>query len=304
MIIHRRIPRRAALLLGFVWPQAGVLALAFVVGPLLLGVLEGIATIEDGDDLAGVIRNTGEYYRDVITFEWFSSGFWDGPWGLILAILGGWGLLQVVFLSPLIGPPRIDGEGRSMAPSVITAAIIATTGSAIAWVAIVEAVFALMVEDSSGWNSSYDLVVYNGWIPAMAIWIIGGFVWYRGLRRAGAAHDPAGLDRLLRRLLAGTAIETALGTLAILMVRRRSDCICATGSFLSLAYSLFVLVWLCGPWTVLLTTRRERSRWARRACGHCGYVRRAGTKRCSECGEAWPEEIMSGDDSGASATSS
>ena len=83
-------------------------------------------------------------------------------------------------------------------------------------------------------------------------------------------------------------MEAALGTIALLIVRRRTDCFCATGSFLSLGYCLMVLVWFCGPWAVLFFTREERSRWSRRACPGCGYVRRSEATRCSECGREFP----------------
>lgn len=290
MILHRGTSRVRALLLSFVWLYASTLAILFIVGPLMLGFLQFVGDVEASDDVVDVVRSVGDVYVAILTLEWVSGLQEDESWWM-LGILGGWVLLQVLFLSPLVGPPRVDGEGRPMLPSLIAAVLIATTGTALAWVAIVEAVFSLFVPDARTFDDAYQRVVVIGWIPALAVWTVGGWLWFRALRSAGSSHDPAGLDRHLRRVLAGTAVEAALGTIALLMVRRRTDCLCATGSFLSLGYSLMVLVWLCGPWAVLFFTREERSKWSRRACGGCGYVRRSDASRCSECGREFPGPV-------------
>jgi hypothetical protein len=55
-------------------------------------------------------------------------------------------------------------------------------------------------------------------------------------------------------------------------------------SFWNLVFGLATLLWMCGPWAVLLLTRGERLQWARGACARCGYPRRTDAEVCTECG--------------------
>ena len=116
------------------------------------------------------------------------------------------------------------------------------------------------------------------------VWLGGGFAWYLLLGRAGSARDPARLDRFLRWILAGTCVEMTLGTTAYLVARRKTECYCALASFWSIVLGTMTLLWMCGPWIVLLLTRTERLAWARGACRQCGYPRRTDTEVCTECG--------------------
>lgn len=282
MPIHGRMRRPAAVVLSFAWLSAITLAVMLVLGPLFMAFLALLI----GEGLDGILRQTAELYVEAWTFQWVPRRF-DDDLLITAGVFAGWVALQTAFLSPLVGRPRPEGEGRSLLPSVIAATLLATTGCALAWVAIVEAVVSLTLPEDGTLSDVYGTVTILGWFGGLGIWAAGGFVWYRLLRSAGARYDPTGLDRFLRRILAGTAVEAALGTLAVLLVRRREDCMCVTGSFLSLSYSLMVLIWLCGPWAVLFATRSERSRWRQLACGGCGYVRRTGATRCPECGQAF-----------------
>lgn len=292
MSLHRTIRRPWALALSFIWLYAISLITFVVVGPIMLGLL---ALLADGDDSwGGALRDglnaVGQSYLGLVTFQWVDDLLDDDSW-VMIAIFTGWVLLQVAFLSPVVGRPKIAEEGRRMLPSALTVILISTTATALLWVALVESLLAVFTPDQTTFEDAYDrLIVPWGWLVAIGIWTGGGFVWYRLFRSAGRSHDPTGLDRLLRRLLAGTAIEAALGTLAVLLVRRRHDCLCITGSFLSLTYSLTVLLWMCGPWAVLFATRAERSRWRQRACVDCGYLRRPGSARCPECGLAYEDD--------------
>ena len=246
MPLHRTIRRPWALTLSFIWLYAISLVVFVVIGPVMLGIL---AALVDGDesvaDALGVgIKMIGESYLGLVTFQWVDDVLDDDFW-VMIAIFTGWVLLQVAFLSPLVGRPKIAEEGRRMLPSALTVVLISTTATALLWVALVESLIAVFTPDQTTFDATYDrIVVPWGWFVAIGIWTVGGFVWYRLLRSAGRSYDPTGLDRLLRRLLAGTAIEAALGTLAVLLVRRRHDCLCITGSFFSLAYSLTVLLWM------------------------------------------------------------
>lgn len=295
--IHRTIRRPWALALSFIWLYAISLIAFVVVGPIMLGVISVL--VDGGDSVAEALRDgiqvVGESYLGLVTFQWVDDVLDDDFW-VVIAIFTGWVLLQVAFLSPLVGRPKIAEEGRRMLPSALTVILISTTATALLWVALVESLVAVFTPDQTTFDDVYDRIVMPwGWFVAIGVWTVGGFIWYRLLRSAGRSHDPTGLDRLLRRLLAGTAIEVALGTLAVLLVRRRHDCLCITGSFFSLAYSLTVLLWMCGPWAVLFATRAERSRWRLHACVDCGYLRRPGSARCPECGHVYEDDEAAAD---------
>ncbi|MFM1822886.1 MAG: hypothetical protein RI967_1152 [Planctomycetota bacterium] len=283
-MILRGWPRFQGLLATFATLFVLMLALAFLVGPpLAMGLL--VATGETLPRTA--VGNLIDYYVRLFTLGWVRELAQGDLW-VPLGILAGWTGLQVLFLSPLVGRPSLREEGRSLVPSVVAASLVATTGCAIAWVAVVEGALALASPDRSAFSDGYWMVVQGGWIPALGIWIAGGFIWYRVLVGAGRRRDPSGLDRHIRLIFAGTAVETALGTLAFLAVRRKHECFCTSGSFLSLVYSAMVLFWMCGPWAVLLATRGARSQWARGACRECGYPRRTDGAVCTECGHAFP----------------
>jgi hypothetical protein len=72
------------------------------------------------------------------------------------------------------------------------------------------------------------------------------------------------------------------------MVRRRTDCYCATGSFHALLLATFAVLWLAGPGALIALTRRRRRRWADMYCLNCGYEKGPSPgDRCPECGYEW-----------------
>jgi hypothetical protein len=94
----------------------------------------------------------------------------------------------------------------------------------------------------------------------------------------------------MRALVAGTAVELALGLPIYALARKKYGCYCAMATFLNLVFGIAALLWMCGPWVVLLLTRRARANWLRAACRACGYPRRSGSAVCTECGCAWSAE--------------
>ena len=95
-------------------------------------------------------------------------------------------------------------------------------------------------------------------------------------------------QRLVGLLLGGTVVELLVIIPIDIMVRRRTDCYSATGSFFALLFSAFALVWLAGPAIVLPITSRRRRLWAETHCTNCGYARCPSPgPHCPECGFAW-----------------
>jgi hypothetical protein len=149
--------------------------------------------------------------------------------------------------------------------------------------ALFEGVLALMTSTEEEFYALQRLSA----IPVIGAWIVGGALWAFFLRRSASSRDPAGLDLLLRRILAGTAVELVLGLPIALLIRRRSECYCSTATFFNFAFGTAALLWICGPWSVLFLTRKARANWSRTACASCGYPRRSGGSECSECGQAF-----------------
>ena len=269
-MILRRLPRLGAL--------AVVGVVSFVVALLLLPVTMLPAVIED-NLWSGIGGGYGEYLVRVATLAIQGTDA-AAVFGAAVA----WAAMSVLFLSPIVGRPREDGQGRSLVGSVVAAALIGSLGCAMAGLAAVEATAAVMWASKDEFEAAYEMLVPPMYIGGVMVWIGGGFVWYRLLRRAGSMRDPAGLDRLIRRLFAGTGVELLLGVVFYLQVRRRTSCYCALVSFWNLVLGVLTLLWMCGPWALLLVSRRERTAWGRGACRRCGYPQRSGSAVCTECG--------------------
>ena len=73
-----------------------------------------------------------------------------------------------------------------------------------------------------------------------------------------------------------------------LMVRRRTDCYCGTGTFISMCFSAVALLWLTGPGIVIALTHRRRRTARQTHCGRCGQAKGPSPGPvCPECGYAW-----------------
>lgn len=270
-MILRGLSRPMGLLVVF----AAAFAVAVVFGPLaLLPVL-----FEEPKAVEGYFR----YLKYLVMLAWADDLVRGEAW-IMVAIAAIWAGLQAAFLSPIVGKPRLESQGRSLNLSLLSAAFIGSLGCAFLWVGAIEAMYAVFSADSDAFGERYGQVVGAGYLTAIFVWIGGGFVWFLLLSRAGSMRNPAGLDRFIRWLFAGTCVELVLGVAFYLSVRRKTDCYCAMASFWNLVFGLSTLLWMCGPWAVLLVTRGERLQWARGACTQCGYPRRTGATVCPECG--------------------
>jgi hypothetical protein len=232
---------------------------------------------------ASYLRDYRNYFEALVGVDWIDHLDQVELW-IFIGTIALWAGLQVVFLSPIVGRPAVGSYGRSLLPSVIAAAFIGSLGCAMLWVALIEGLLAVVSVDSDQFGDWYGSIVGMCYLTGLAVWIGGGFLWYVLLSRAGSPRNPAGLDRLVRRVFAGTCIELLIGVLLYLQVRRRTECYCAMASFWSIVLGAATLFWMCGPWVVLLLTRKERLAWARGACAQCGYPRRTDSDVCPECG--------------------
>ena len=270
-MIFRQRSRTAALLLIF----AVACAVGLFIAPLTL--------VPVMFEEASYLRDYRYYFEALVGVDWIDHLDQVELW-IFIGTIALWAGLQVVFLSPIVGRPAVGSYGRSLLPSVIAAAFIGSLGCAMLWVALIEGLLAVVSVDSDQFGDWYGSIVGMCYLTGLAVWIGGGFLWYVLLSRAGSPRNPAGLDRLVRRVFAGTCIELLIGVLLYLQVRRRTECYCAMASFWSIVLGAATLFWMCGPWVVLLLTRKERLAWARGACAQCGYPRRTDSDVCTECG--------------------
>lgn len=128
-----------------------------------------------------------------------------------------------------------------------------------------------------------DGQTYRG-LPCLIAWAACGAFWSWLLARAGTARSPSGIDRTVRWLFAGSAVEAALAVPTIMALSRRSACSCKWNSWWVLTVGLALILMMCGPAVVLLLSRRTRRGWVRDACVGCGYPRHGLGAVCPECG--------------------
>ncbi|MHC4507244.1 MAG: hypothetical protein ACYTFI_28560, partial [Planctomycetota bacterium] len=193
---------------------------------------------------------------------------------------------QALFVVPLfkvdLQPAR---RSRSVLVSMMMAAVVAAAVTVALACGFLELLNLwegelndLLAEQSWGWPVTLPLFV-TSWILWSAVFV----VFTRKKRHAGL------LGRLVTILLAGTVVE-ALAVIPIdIMVRRRTDCYCATGTFYSLFISILAAMWLSGPGVAILYLRRRR-RMAKVSCVRCGYPKGPSPgPQCPECGYEWEE---------------
>ena len=177
--------------------------------------------------------------------------------GLIIA----WS--QWVFLLPE-WTPRLDlspgGRRRSLYLSMVAAAWVAAVLFAGLLLAFLD-LTALALQDAP---VHYDSDVI-GWV-AMALFGLSWTAWMPVFAVFCARSDPDTLlSRVAALLLAGTIAEQLVIVPILLLVRARTSCLCATGTFFALAASAAVVVWLVGPGVVLGIRATRRTAWRRRS---------------------------------------
>lgn len=140
-------------------------------------------------------------------------------------------------------------------------------------------------------TSNYKELLDRTWIwPVVAVaivgsWILWGFLMFVHSRQLWA--DKA-LGRWIGILLSGTAIELGIIIPIDIMVRRRTDCYCTTGTFWSLCISALAIFWLSGPGIFIAMTGKRRRMFRERHCDLCGFEKGPTPgEKCPECGYAW-----------------
>jgi hypothetical protein len=185
---------------------------------------------------------------------------------------------QTLFVLPLVRPPKTSLYGTSLTLSFMLAAIVASLFST----ALIAFVYSFVV--SIFLDAAHkDDIIGNVFIVLISCsWIVWSALLLLFVRRRN--KDARQLVRWTGWLFAGSFIEFLLTIPLTIMVARRSDCYCETGSFFALVFSLIASIWLFGPCLVIVLFWRKRP-WCKDHCTKCGYPRQVrNADACSECG--------------------
>lgn len=212
----------------------------------------------------------------VVEPEWW---VWAG--GLALIAVG----LQAVFLIPMFGqrPP----QGARSTPLVVSLTIGALVAALlVAGLALgVTDVLALMAPEAFDVDDKHPAL----WLFVLLVFVGGWGFWSFCLLvfTTGVWADRL-LGRMVAWLLAGTALELLVILPIDVMVRRKTDCYCAVGTFFSLCIAAAAGLWLAGPGVAIAVLGRKHRRWRQTMCGRCGYPKGPSPGAvCPECGFNW-----------------
>jgi len=192
--------------------------------------------------------------------------------GVLLALHG-------VFLLPLARPGT--GPSRSLTGSALVGSLLVglLVGAGVLGVGQLLYTYAGFDPGIEGVWIGVGLGVGVGWLFSTPL--VLGFV------RRGRRENT--LARLSARLFMGTVLEAAALIPIDVMVRRKEDCVCATGTYIGLVVCATVGLFTIGPAVFLPLLSRRRRRWYANRCETCGYDMRSlpGAERCPECGSGW-----------------
>ncbi len=204
-------------------------------------------------------------------------------------------LTQYLFLLPVVHlrPPQ-GTRSRSLTRSLILGALLAALITGALGLGVVELAGSILhgnfQEDPWG-----DELLSEIWIwPALFVLLAGSWIFWTMLllifsRRLWA--DTV-LGRFTVLLLGGTIVELLVVLPIDVMVRRRTNCYCTTGTFWSLSVSAVGLLWLAGPGIVFALTARRRRTARETHCGRCGQAKGPSPGGvCPECGYKWVARV-------------
>ena len=206
---------------------------------------------------------------------------------------------QLIFLLPVLSKRLgVAGQGRSLKRTVCATGLVGGflfTGLILSLLELFK-----VWEPVSEWISNESEILGGDLAALFAVFwasiVVGWLLWLPILfifaRRAGPRRFH---ERLIVVLLAGTVLETLVIVPIDVMVRRRTDYYCGTGTFFALCISIWAWLWLTGPGIVLAITAKRRRLLAETHCLNCGYGKGPSpAAKCPECGYAWLEASRTG----------
>ena len=234
--------------------------------------------------------------RAIVVEDWTSSTDWNDflddlsemllsiEWWLRVGVTAVLAVgIQAVFVIPVMGrrPPKAP-RSRSLIISLIIAAAVAGSLTFGLFMAFTE--FAMTVLD---FNSDFEdptggVLIATFALGSWAFWSALLLIFCRGI------WADRILGRIVGLLIAGSLLEVLIVLPLDIMVRRRTDCYCFSGTLFALCIAAVGTLWLAGPGIVIALMSRKHHRWREQNCFRCGYAKgpSPGTV-CPECGSQW-----------------
>lgn len=201
-------------------------------------------------------------------------------------------ITQVLFLAPVIRAPLKRGDrAKSLWLSFAMAGLVGAglaTGLFLAVVALIQLMLGYVgrVPGIDDGPPSYFVWIA---LPLGASWVVWTLLIGAFARRQ---HHPMILRRLLGWLFAGTIIEVLIVLPIDIMVRRKTNCYCETGTAHALGMSCWACLWLAGPGAALAVLSKRRRFWWDTHCANCGYEKGPSPgEKCPECGHTWRDDL-------------
>lgn len=281
----RRVMSKWSIMALF-WLAQAVFATLFV--PLWVGHT-GTVDGKNGSAL-------GSLRWEVLDDLWMDAGFWV----FITILLGSMMLLQTILIWPVRRPVAAAHRGWPLRFSIAVAGFAGAT-LALAIAATVVGLLTVFDEELVEWlfQDAWDffgalfILLLGAWVPMTIL------LWRFTRRRLQAGQTPESvLARISARLLMGSMVEAAAVIPFDIMVRRKTDCYCAMGTFWALTLCIGVGVFAAGPAIFLIVLSRRRQSWYAGRCASCGYDLRSlltsgrGIDRCPECGAGWKPDPL------------
>ncbi|MCZ6834808.1 MAG: hypothetical protein O7G85_03450 [Planctomycetota bacterium] len=257
------------------WLQMMVLAPAYVAMMVVATAVIGVLIVRDWDHQLGFV---------VTVLQVLGDSDWWRTMGIVCTVGA---VLQILFLIPIFqrNPPRGE-RSRSLSVSLALGAIVSAILVMGLALGLIDAL-SLVAPDQFDLEDKHPaLWVFVG----LALFLSWGFWSICLLLFTRGIWADRVLGRLVGLLLAGTALELLVVLPIEVMVKRRTDCHCVTGSFLALCVAGAMALWLVGPGIAIALCAKKHRRWRLTHCGVCGYpMGPTPGPVCPECGFAWKQ---------------
>ncbi|MBL8765067.1 MAG: hypothetical protein JNM07_12440 [Phycisphaerae bacterium] len=219
---------------------------------------------------------------DGVTLDVVLESFRDPEY---LMLMGAWALILTIAQGLMLLPARRPFPARSRGWDVrlsLAMGALAGAGLIIGAGGVAHAILELCGIEISGLEPGVLLLLLAG------VWACLTPVIWAFCLRSKLPKDSL-LARTAAILFTGTLLETACTIPVDVMIRRRHDCYCDSGTFLSLVLCASVGTFSLGPGVLFALMARRRKRYLMGYCDACGYDMRnlPRADRCPECGAGW-----------------